>query len=57
MNKNTTNYSLPVVGEQELRSFSNMIFHQEEKDCVVGKEVILMEHEGVWYSLTNFCTN
>ena len=47
MNKNTTNDSLPVVGEQELRSLSNMIFHQEEKDCVVGKEVIPMKHEGV----------
>ena len=47
MNKNTTNDSLPVVGEQELRSLSNIILHQEEKDFAVGKEVIPMEHEGV----------
>ena len=38
---------LPVVGEQELRSSSNIIFHQEKKDRVVDKEVIPMEHEGV----------
>ena len=31
---------LPIVGEQELRSSSNMIFHQVEKDRVVDKEVI-----------------
>ena len=36
---------LPIVGEQELRSLSNMIFHQEEKDCVVDKEVIPMQPE------------
>ena len=29
---NATNDFLPVVGEQELRSLSNMIFHKVEKD-------------------------
>ena len=32
---------LHPVGEQELRNSSNMIFHQEVKDCVVDKEVKL----------------
>ena len=36
-----------VVGEQELRSSSNMIFHQVENDGAVDREVILMEHERV----------
>ena len=38
---------LPIVGEQELGSLSNMIFHQVEKDWVVDKDVIPMEHERV----------
>ena len=38
---------LPAVDEQELRSSSNLTFHQEEKDCAVDKDVIPMEQEGV----------
>ena len=38
---------LHTMGEQELRSSLNLIFHQEKKDCVVDKEVMPMEHEGV----------
>ena len=44
---NVVNDFLPIVGEQELRSSSNMIFYQVEKDCAKNKEVIPMEHVGV----------
>ena len=47
---------LPAVGEQELRSSSNLIFHQVENDRAMDREVILMEHERVWYFLTNVWT-
>ena len=47
MNKNAQMILLPIMGEQELRSSSNMIFHQIEKDGVMDKEVIPMEHEKV----------
>ena len=36
---------LPTVGEQELRSLSNLTFHQEEKACVVDQEIILTEEK------------
>ena len=47
MNKNAINNSFTSVGGQELRSSSNLIFHQVEKDGVVDREVIPIEHERV----------
>ena len=47
MNKNGTNDSFTYSGREELKSSSNMIFHQVDKDGVVDREVILMEHERV----------
>ena len=47
MNKNATNDSFTYRGEQELRSSSNMIFHQVENDGFVDREVIPMKHERV----------
>ena len=36
---------LPIVGKQELRSLSNLTFHQEEKDCVVDQVIIITEQK------------
>ena len=40
MTTNAAIILLPTVGEQEPGSSSNMIFHQEEKDCFMDREVI-----------------
>ena len=48
---------LPLVGEQELRSLSNMIFQQVENDGAMDREVIPMENERGRYSLTSAYAN